>query len=100
MKNIFKINDLVEDTLISKPETRNSDVTLYINVCMAINPDVQYMGFLHVLNNMKELGIPNYESVRRARQKLQADHPNLRANESVIDGRYEAFKEVMKYVNS
>lgn len=98
MKNIQKIASIVEDSLRQNPKTRNSDAELYIDVCTKINPDVAYLGFLYVFNNRNDLGIPNYESVRRSRQKLQHDNPDLRADESVTDARYEAWKEVRSYV--
>lgn len=34
-----------------------------------------------------KLDVPAYESVRRARQKIQAGDPSLRADDNVIAGR-------------
>lgn len=97
MKDIYHVEHLVKKTLAEKPSLRNSDNKLYMEICMMLNPDVQYMGFLHVFNNQKELGIPKMETVRRARQKIQHDYPELRAADNVTDGRYENWKIMREY---
>lgn len=97
MKDIRKVQDVVEDVLETEPYTRNSDTYLYAEVCKKINPDIAYMGFLYVFNNRADLGIPKMETVRRARQKLQAERDDLKASDSVTDSRYENWKTVKEY---
>lgn len=98
MKDIFKISDIVREVLTDKPETRNSDTTLYLAVCERMNPDACRMSFSTVFEHRKELGIPNMETVRRSRQNLQSKYESLRATKEVTDGRYESWKVVREYV--
>lgn len=97
-----KTKDLVKSVLESKPATRNSDDVLYIEVCKTINPLYVDLPFWKILQSRKSYGFPPYESVRRARQKLQSDYPELAANENVEaqrainEDKYRAFaKEVV-----
>lgn len=97
-----KTKDLVFEILQRSKESRNSDDILYINVCEAVNPIASAMPLSKVLRNRKEYGIPNYESVRRARQKLQAEHPELAAVSDVEAGRMlceQTYREFAKGVN-
>jgi len=98
MKNIKCWHELVKDVLEAEPYTRNSDTALYMEVCKKANPEIAYMGFLYVFNNLNDLGLPKTETIRRCRQMIQETIPELRAKETVTDARYEAFKAVMGYV--
>ena len=75
--------ELVKELLRTQPATRNSDDILYISVCRCINPIAINLSFADVLLKRKEWGIPPFESVRRARQKVQAENPELAANSNV-----------------
>lgn len=98
MKDIFRVSQIVKEVLTEEPYTRNSDTSLYLAVCRKVNPDACNMSFSTVFEHRKELGIPNMETVRRSRQHLQSKHEELRADETVTDGRYEAWKVVQEYV--
>lgn len=78
--------------LETEPQTRNSDSFLYLKV-------LEYYDEMHdtfmcqlpvrtFLNNMHEFSIPNFETVRRSRQKIQAEYPDLAACKTV-----QAYKE-------
>lgn len=70
--------------LLQDKAARDSDKHLYIEVCRHKCPEVLSMS----LENAFKLGqIPNYESVRRARQWVQAKYPNLGASEQIEYGR-------------
>lgn len=91
LKDTTKMVRLVLD---QDERARNSDSYLYCRVIgiwgkdKGINVDqMSIVGFLQSANEMKA---PKFESVRRARQKLQAKHPELAANRNVISGRTEA----------
>lgn len=99
MKDIFRISDIVKTVLTEQPLTRNSDTTLYLAVCEKMNPDACRMSFATVFEHRKELGIPNMETVRRSRQKIQSECKWLMAAEEVTDARYENWKAVREYVS-
>jgi hypothetical protein len=98
MKDIRRIDKVVRHVLTTVPETRNSDDMLWVKVIKVMSPDAANLPFQDVMCRRKELGVPCFESVRRTRQKLQAQYKELRATEAVTEGRYEAFKEVLDYV--
>lgn len=83
MKNIRQTQSVVRKILEQHPETRNSDNLLYIKVIESIDNDLIYKPMKEVLLHAKAYGIPPFESVRRARQKLQADFPELRAKKEI-----------------
>lgn len=97
MKDIFRVSKLVKQVLEEVPYTRNSDASLYLEVCRRVNPQACDMSFSTVFEHRKELGIPNMESVRRSRQKIQSECEALRATEEVTDARYENWKVVRDY---
>lgn len=80
MKDLAKI---VKDILIRNEKARNSDYSLYIEVCKVKCPKVLNDGFLWVLEHHNELGVPKFESVGRARRKIQELYPELRSCEEV-----------------
>lgn len=92
MRDFLTIKENVRDTLMQHPDARNSDTLLYMYVCERMNPVVRNLAFTTVLARRSELGIPKSESVRRARQLLQAEDETLRASKAVDDARFENFK--------
>lgn len=78
---------LVKKILEDYPQTRNSDTTLYIKVVSQINPQANDRPFANVMSSLEELGLPCFETVRRTRQKLQQEIPELRACDKVQDYR-------------
>lgn len=94
---LYDTHKLVEELLYQFPDTRNSDALLYLVVCKSVRPDTGKLPFERVLLEREALGLPNYASVERARRKVQADNPELRANEEVTDERYKNYKEFKEY---
>lgn len=91
--------DLVKDILANIPETRNSDDFLYYKVCERINPILINLPFWKVILNRKKYNFPAFESVRRTRQKLQAEYPEFSGNDDVEGHRKvneEVFREYAK----
>lgn len=84
---------LVKDILEQDQKARNSDSFLYFQVLKRLGEekglDLDYVSVTVFLLNMAEWGFPPFESVRRARQKLQAEFPELSANEKVAAHRAE-----------
>ena len=83
MKRIKGTSKIVEQVLIEVPATRNSDDLLYLKVCERINPMVLAIGFEEVLRNRNKYGLPPFESVRRTRQKLSSQYPELCGTDAV-----------------
>lgn len=84
---------LVKAILEEDPMARNSDSFLYFKVLGKLGHekglDLDYVSVTVFLLNMAEWGFPPFESVRRARQKLQAEFPELAANREVAAQRAE-----------
>ena len=83
-----RIQDIVEYQLKHDEGTRNSDDYLYIKVLEYVKPNITQRPFAEVLQSDS---IPSYESVGRARRKIQAEKPWLKACEAVQ--RYRADNE-------
>ena len=87
------ITALVKSILEEDKQARNSDSFLYFRVLKRLGKekdlDLDYVSVTVFLLNMSEWGFPPFESVRRARQKLQAEFPELSANKKVAAHRAE-----------
>ena len=92
--------NLVKDILIKNPLTRNSDPHLYIEVMMRLNPNATKMPFAMVLRNLTDLGLPLYDTVTRARRKIQREHPELQGTERVKRIRAELEEEYKEFARS
>ena len=93
---LFEIKSLVKEILEENEDARNSDNTLYAEICFRHNPSVMRLPFEEVIRYLDAYGLPPFESVRRARQKLQAEHPDLRPSDEVALFRVKnetAYKE-------
>lgn len=75
IKDVYKT---VLETLIDMPRARKDDNFLYVVVCAGLCPEVVELPFYEAFYKAKEYKLVPYESVRRARQKAQAEHPELR----------------------
>lgn len=83
MKELVTTQDIVMEILKNEKKARNSDMFLYIKVCQQINPKVLNEPFWFAMMNLKDYNLPCIETVRRTRQKIQADHPELAADSNV-----------------
>ena len=95
-KELNTTQNIVKEILETNKTARNSDMALYVKVCERINPLVLSKPFWVVLLSLKEYNLPNIETVRRTRQKLQATFPELAGDADVSAQRMlneEAFKE-------
>lgn len=90
---IDNVRDLVYITLKHEPATRNSDRLLIYSIYK------NYFGcggesFEDVMHNED---LPSFETIRRTRQKVQATHPGLRADEAVSAFRTEREAEFREF---
>lgn len=83
------ITDLVKKLLEEIPECRESDDLLYMNIVNKVAPDALMMPAYLFFIWRKENNIPAFESVRRARQKVQAEYPELAGNDEVKHSRVQ-----------
>lgn len=100
VKELKTISGLVKAILEYDKPSRNSDSVLYLNVLTVIcgekDIDVKSLTVPSLLLLGKDLGLPNFETVRRSRQKIQAEFPELSGNKEVQAHRQaneDAFRE-------
>ena len=86
-KILYSTNKIVKEILETNIPARNSDTYLYLQVLYRVGKakgiDVDTISVAEFLKNRSKLGIACFETVRRARQKIQAEHPELASSESV-----------------
>lgn len=102
MQTIKNTSELVKAILKSDKQARNSDSYLYLKV---ISHTAEQIGVnLHGLSvpmfllNGADMGFVGFETVRRARQKIQATFPELAACERVEGFRAVNEQEFRAYV--
>lgn len=81
MNEIKNTADLVKQVLMMNQKARNSDNYLYYVICKAKlaerGIDIDRISFRDGLLQRNEFGLPNFETVRRTRQKVQQCFPEL-----------------------
>lgn len=86
-KKLYQTNKLVKTILEEDERARNSDSHLYLQVLYQVGMiegiDVNVMSVPEFLKKRDALNFPCFETVRRARQKLQATFPELAACDEV-----------------
>lgn len=96
-KELRTTTDIVKDILLNYPPTRNSDNELYFRVCAFIGKqngiDIHKMSMPMFFLHLKEYGFPSFETVGRARRKLQETHPEL-----IAEGIVEAHRSMNEKV--
>lgn len=97
MAKLKKVEELVKRVLERKQFTKNDDFYLVVNVYCEINSDVRYKDFGYVMENHKSLKLPSFESITRARRKLQAKYPDLRGSEDMTERRYREWQDFRTY---
>lgn len=82
-----RINNIVTNILFDFPEARDDDNILYIKVIDEILPGASQKTFADILTNLKKYKLPPFESVSRARRKVQELRKDLRGSEKSQDIR-------------
>lgn len=93
-------SDLVKEQLKYYPVTRDNDMLLYYRVCEKINGVALGMPFGTVILNLKEYNLPSFETVRRTRQKLQAQYPDFKGTQRTQRKRTELEGVYRNYARS
>ena len=93
MYDLKNTTALVKSILERDKQARNSDSFLYLKVLSVVADQkgvrLEVISVPHFLMNLQGTEFPPFESVRRARQKLQRRHPELAACEAVEGFRTE-----------
>lgn len=88
------IKKLVAETLKANEVTRGNDDILYLEIIKTVmGEDYRLMTIGDFFQNRKLIGVPNFESVRRCRQKVQAENPSVRPNREIAEGRRKSEEE-------
>lgn len=97
-KQTQKVLDVVEAVLIQYPEARNDDFILYLRVITYTKGlAFAYCETLYdVLVKHQLYGLPSFESVSRARRKLQSELPQLKASKQIQEERAKQEAEMLE----
>lgn len=93
MKDLSTIKALVQSILERDEKARDNDSYLYFcvinNIAQSTNIDLSKISVTAFLLNINALNFPPFESVRRSRQKVQAECPWLAPSREVAELRAE-----------
>ena len=94
MRKLETIKNLVQSILEKDEQARNNDNYLYLRVLQTISreenrPHPHDITAEFFFLNMSAYGFPPFESVRRTRQKVQQEHPELASCKKVEELRSE-----------
>lgn len=78
MARLKVIETNVLTILLKYPESRANDFVLYALYIKENKAELKNAGLIYALMEGKKLGMPSYESITRARRKLQQLNPELK----------------------
>ncbi len=103
-RDCMAVKARVKRILETDVRSRNSDSFLYFKVLEEQGRekglDIHSMSMPTFLLNMAEYGFAPFESVRRARQKVQEKHPELAACATVQENRKAQEREYREFARS
>lgn len=91
---IRSVSEAVFNILCMNEAARNSDKVLYCQIIEQIEPGASHKPFWMV---MECPDFPGFETVRRARQKIQASYKELRSTDDVQAAKELREKEFEEY---
>lgn len=97
MNKLYKVEDTVKEVLNEVPAARDDDFVLLAHVYYKLNPEIVSTPFNIVMLGHKEYGLPYFESVSRARRKLQAEYEELRPSKEVEVARINKTADYINY---
>lgn len=77
---LIVLKNLITFLLRTEPSLRDSDSKLIQRVYEIYRVDVYNNSFSDVIYRIEKSEIPNFESIRRCRQKVQEENPNLKSS--------------------
>ena len=96
MANMKRVESAVMAVLTAHPDARNDDFILINMVYQHLKFETGSTYFEDVMMSHKKHNLPSFESITRARRKLQAEYPHLRADkltQNVRDKQQEEFRQ-------
>lgn len=84
---LYNTTKLVKELLIADEAARNNDRYLFQLVHERWYPGISDMRYGFVLEHLTDFGLPTFETIRRARQKIQHDYPYLGPTDAVKEKR-------------
>ena len=96
MGRLKKIESNVYAILLKYPEARANDFVLYAMYIKENKSELKDAGLIYALMEAKKIGMPSYESVTRARRRLQQHNPELKPPKATA-ARAEKEKEYRAY---
>lgn len=94
---IKNTEEKVAEILLLHPDSRESDLTLYARYIERYHAEVKSFPLAFALLDAKELKLPNYETLSRARRKIQAMIPQLRGTKQTRRRRRNSEKIFRDY---
>ena len=85
-KHLYNVKEMVRTQLEQRPDTRGDDRALVYHLYRD-NYGIVNDKWVNVIFNRE---LPSFESIRRTRQKLQAEDESLRPKKEVQDTRMDA----------
>ena len=98
LEKLIRLDKIVEEVLREDIQARKDDNCLIFKVVQIISPDLAGSTFANVMFNAKSKGI-SFESITRARRKVQQRYPELVDCETESARQVEQI-EYMEYANS
>lgn len=83
MAKLDKIKNIVLRVLEKNTEARKDDFVLFSLVCDEMGVPINF-DFRTMLNEHRLFGLPSWESVSRARRKIQAEQPELKDAKTAV----------------
>ena len=80
MARLKKLEQSVRRVLALYPDARGDDFVLVYRVYQGIKFDAGSTYFNDLMTKHRMYNLPSFESITRARRKLQAENPELRAD--------------------
>lgn len=96
-KTIKKIEERVLNILLVYPDARGSDFVLYARYLQEYNPELKDTGLIYALTEAKRLNMPNYETITRARRKVQEKLPDLKPTKTTQRRRAASERAFREY---
>lgn len=101
MSTLKQVSKLVKMVLDQDEKARNSDNYLYYRILGIQGKergiDIDAISLPMFFKEMSDFGFAPFETVRRTRQKIQHDFPELRAKDEVVACRAEKETEFRAY---
>ena len=100
MAKLKAIEPLVKEILEKYEETRNDDFLLISHVYYRLCHEVSSASFTAVMLSHKELDLPSFKSITRARRKIQAEYYDLKPREEIQEIKKLEEQEYINYSRS